>query len=82
MPGPHGGRRLVECGHFFIDRVQIRKPYELNASGSWVAVFVVTGGCHIGDLEFGAGDTVIVPRAAGKTVVESKDGCAALVYGP
>lgn len=81
-PGPDGGLRLVECGHFFIDRVQIRERYELNPSGNWVAVFVVTGSCRIGDLELGEGNTVIVPRAAGKTMITSQDGCAALVYGP
>ena len=82
VPGSGGAVRLVQCEHFFIDRVGGRDAYELNPGETWVAVFVVTGSCRIGELELGAGSTVMVPRAAGPALLEPIGSCAALVYGP
>ena len=82
IQAPTLGVRLVKCDHFFVDRIHEHEPYELNPRGKWVAAFVLTGSCNLGELELGAGETVVVPRAAGTAMLEPHGAFAALVYGP
>lgn len=84
VPRPVDPRRsrLVECPHFFIDRLQTASPYRLDPGGAWIALLLVEGGARVGDTAVNAGATLLLPRAAGTTVFLPTGSCDALVYGP
>jgi mannose-6-phosphate isomerase len=79
-PGPAGRTRLVDCDHFFIDRIDEQGDHPLDPGGSWIAALLLEGEARAGDLEMDAGSTLMVPAAAGRC--DLRTGGAALVYGP
>lgn len=79
---PDGALRLVECEHFFIDRLDVVKPGTLAPGPRWTALLVVSGGAKVGDVNAEAGQTVLLPHAAGETSLEPRNGCTVLRYGP
>jgi mannose-6-phosphate isomerase len=78
--GP-GRTRLVECDHFFVDRVDLDGgAASLDPGDRWVAVLALHDPVRIGDLDLPPASTAMIPTAAGET--ELGGAGAALVYGP
>jgi len=78
-----GATRLVECEHFFIDRIDGAGAATLDPGGRWCAVLVLEGRARVGPHELGPGGTVLVPAGAGSRELEPAGGSLrALRYGP
>ena len=78
-----GRTRLVECGHFFIDRLELDgADAPLDPQGRWCAVLALHGRSHIGELELSPGSTAMIPAAGGERVLTAPGACTALLYGP
>jgi len=75
--------RLVECEHFFIDRLELDgTEATLDPAGRWIAVLALHGHARLGGLELAPGATAVIPAAAGATAVSADPECSLLAYGP
>lgn len=83
-PLPDGAERLVECDHFVIDRAQLPEgaSLDIDPTGRWSAVHVVSGSASVADLDVVAGDTAMVPAAAGAARLVASSPLTILRYGP
>ena len=78
-----GATRLVECGHFFIDRLDDAQAATLDPGARWCAVLVVDGHAQAGPHVLDPGQTLLVPSGAGPCALVPTDGpLRALRYGP
>lgn len=74
------GRHLLECEHFFVDRAEA--ACELDPGGAWVALLVLEGSGQVGDTTVAAGQTVLLPTAAGCRAWTPGAGAHGLIFGP
>ena len=81
-PDGEGAARLIGCEHFFIDRLDSKRPSAIRPGRRWSAVLLIAGSARIGEIALEAGATLLVPRAAGPRTLVPSPACTALVYGP
>ena len=75
--------RLVECEHFFVDRVELDgAQLTLDPAGRWIAVLALHGQARLGDLDLMPGATAMIPAAAGPTTLAASGSGSLLAYGP
>jgi mannose-6-phosphate isomerase len=79
VPTPRDGR-LVECEHFFIDRLTGAET--VDPLGAWTALLVVEGAGRLGDVLVGHHETVLLPAAAGPRDWTPEGRSLVLRYGP
>jgi len=77
-----GRTRLVDCEHFYVDRVGTDERFSLDPGGTWTAALIVAGRIRMEDTAAEAGDTLLLPRAAGRRDADPEGLCEVLVYGP
>jgi mannose-6-phosphate isomerase len=80
VPVAPGRSRLVGCDHFFIDRLEPGRIGRLDPGDAWIALLPLSGRVRAGGTEAGAGETLLIPRAAGPLPLENSG--PALLYGP
>lgn len=78
-----GRTRLVECEHFFIDRLELNGARTVLEPGDrWIAVLALHGLARVGGFDLAPGGTALIPAAAGATELSPGGACSLLVYGP
>lgn len=81
-PLPDGAERLVTCEHFSVDRVRTSRPYPVDPGNTWRALLLTAGAARMGGLGLRAGETLLLPAAAGAHHLDPQGACEALLYGP
>jgi len=81
-PRDQGFLRLVECRHFFIDRLDSKRPAPIHPNKRWSAVLLIAGSARVDEIALEPGATLLIPRAAGARTLVPSPTCTALVYGP
>lgn len=79
VPAPRDGR-LVECEHFFVDRLAGEET--VDPRDAWVALLVVEGAGRLGDVTVRRHETVLLPAAAGARDWIPDGSSVVLSYGP
>jgi hypothetical protein len=75
------GRRLVKCEHFFVDRRGLDMDMDLDPGRTWRGLLVLEGAAVMGEIEIRAGDTALLPGAAGPRRLVPRPACRLLLYG-
>jgi len=81
-PLPDGRTRLLECELFRVDRLEGAATHGIDPGATWAALLVLEGGGTMDGLTLGAGETLIVPRAAGVRDFVPAGESTLLLYGP
>jgi mannose-6-phosphate isomerase len=79
VPPPRDGR-IVECEHFYIDRLTTKATFEPH--DAWTALLVVEGAGRLGDVSAQSHETVLLPAAAGPRDWTPDGPSTVLRYGP
>jgi len=74
--------RLVECEHFHVDRVETSAPAGIDPGARWKALLVVEGAGDLDGVPARAGETLLLPAAAGKRTFRPSAPATLLAYGP
>lgn len=61
-----GRQRLVDCDKFVLDRCTLTAAHSLGGDNRFHLVVIVEGSATIGDQQFSAGQTCLLPAAAGE----------------